>query len=220
LQSVGIDLESLKTKLVAVTSILLRWFSRSMSYGAAPKNSADNDECEALYEMGGCQPPVNPEKAPDKRYEEMIRRGTIELLGRYGGDEGEQVRDPYHAEEDVDAATTESNILSLIDGLKEGVISVDYSCTFMKSAINRSLDFTKATKNIALSPSVSPFNIRDTLTWPLKVLHCSAMCCAVVWCAVLCCGVLWCAVVWCGVVCCGVLCCAVLLHLSTMLQFP
>jgi hypothetical protein len=186
-----------------------------MSYGAAPKNSADNDVCEALFEMGGCQPPVNPEKAPEERYEEMIRRGTIELLGRYGGDEGEQVRDPYHAEEDVDAATTESNILSLIDGLKEGVISVDYSCTFMKSAINRSLDFTKATKNIALSPSVSPFNIRDTLTWPLKVLCCSAMRCGVVWC-----GVVRCAVLCCAVLCCAVLCFAVLLYLSTMLQFP
>jgi hypothetical protein len=68
-----------------------------------------------------------------------------------------------------DVTAVENDILSLIDGLKEGVTSVDYSCTFMKSAINRSLDFTKATKNIALSPSVSPFDIRKTLTWPLKV---------------------------------------------------
>jgi hypothetical protein len=69
-----------------------------------------------------------------------------------------------------DETAVENDILSLIDGLKEGVTSVDYSCTFMKSAINRSLDFTKATKNIALSPSVSPFDIRKTLTWPLKVI--------------------------------------------------
>jgi hypothetical protein len=45
-----------------------------------------------------------------------------------------------------DETAVENDILSLIDGLKEGVTSVDYSCTFMKSAINRSLDFTKATK--------------------------------------------------------------------------
>ena len=173
LQSVGIDLESLKTKLAAVTGILLRWFSRGMSYGAAPKNSTDHDVCEALFEMGGYAPLVNPERPPCKKYENMIRRGTIELLGHCGGDECEQDRDIYHTDEDTDEATTESSILSLIDGLKEGVISVDYSCTFMKSAINRSLDFTKATKNIALSPSVSPFNIRETLTWPLKVLNCS-----------------------------------------------
>ena len=147
-----------------------------MTYGAAPKNSTDRDVCEALFEMGGCAPPANTQSPPCKRYEDMIRRGTIELLGHSGGDEGEQVREIYHTDEEIDEATTESSILSLIDGLKEGVISVDYSCTFMKSAINRSLDFTKATKNIALSPSVSPFNIRQTLEWPLKVLNCSVLC--------------------------------------------
>ena len=43
----------------------------------------------------------------------------------------------------VEEGTRESDVLALIEGLKEGVTSVDYSCTFMKSAINRSLDFTK-----------------------------------------------------------------------------
>ena len=149
-----------------------------MSYGAAPKNSTDRDVCEALFETGGCAPIGNPDRPPCKKYETSIRRGTMELLGsgNYGGEnevEQDGERDSSHTDDDVDEATTESSILSLIDGLKEGVISVDYSCTFMKSAINRSLDFTKATKNIALSPSISPFDIRETLTWPLKVLNCS-----------------------------------------------
>ena len=69
----------------------------------------------------------------------------------------------------MEEGTRESDVLALIEGLRDGVTSVDYSCTFMKSAINRSLDFTKATKNIALSPSLSPFDIRETLSWPLKV---------------------------------------------------
>ena len=149
-----------------------------MSYGAAPKNSTDRDVCEALFETGGYAPIANPDRPPCKKYETSIRRGTMELLGSgsYGGEnevEQDRDRDSSHTDDDVDEATTESSILSLIDGLKEGVISVDYSCTFMKSAINRSLDFTKATKNIALSPSISPFDIRETLTWPLKVLNCS-----------------------------------------------
>lgn len=148
-----------------------------MSYGAALKNSTDPDVSEALFETAGCAtlPLSNPDRPPCKKYENTIRRGTIELLGSYGGDEviQDRDRDLLYTDDDVDEATTESSILSLIDGLKEGVISVDYSCTFMKSAINRSLDFTKATKNIALSPSVSPFDIRETLTWPLKVLNCT-----------------------------------------------
>jgi len=104
LQSVGIDLESLKAKLTSVNDILMRWFNS---------------------------------------------RQVVEF-------------------KNTDQEMRGSDILSLIDGVREGVTSVDYSCTFMKSAINRSLDFTKTAKNIVLTPSVSPFHIAETLNWPLK----------------------------------------------------
>jgi signal transduction histidine kinase len=129
LQSVGIDLESLKAKLTSVNDILMRWFN----------------SIKAL-------------KATLKKEEEVVLK------------EGESVGERKELEfKNTDQEMRDSDILSLIDGVREGVTSVDYSCTFMKSAINRSLDFTKAAKNIVLNPSVSPFHIVETLNWPLKV---------------------------------------------------
>lgn len=143
----GIDLESLKAKLVAVNSILLQWFSDKVSFKSNSTERLSSDDCD-------CQIHQNSDGSAGH-----VLRAQKGVLS--GGQSG--------SHQESDEAATENDILSLIDGLKEGVTSVDYSCTFMKSAINRSLDFTKATKNIALSPSISPFDIRETLTWPLKV---------------------------------------------------
>lgn len=155
----GIDLESLKAKLVAVNSILLQWFSDKVSCKSASGEHTSSDdtdfESEKFNSSDGTAQVCCAERTAHSSEIEVL------LCNTPGG------RGGIHHESDEDA--TENDILSLIDGLREGVASVDYSCTFMKSAINRSLDFTKATKNIALSPSISPFDIRETLAWPLKV---------------------------------------------------
>lgn len=160
----GIDLESLKAKIVAVNTILLQWFSYSVSHRSGAKRDFCRDEPESLQEAKSCQSPGISHTAQCKSCEKLSRISNMELLDTFLADGESSV-----CERGGDETAIENDILCLIDGLKEGVTSVDYSCTFMKSAINRSLDFTKATKNIALSPSVSPFDIRKTLTWPLKV---------------------------------------------------
>jgi hypothetical protein len=161
---VGIDLESLKAKIFAVNTILLQWFSYSVSHRSGAKRDFCRDEPESLQEAKSCQSPGISHTAQCKSCEKLSRISNMELLDTFLADGESSV-----CERGGDETAIENDILCLIDGLKEGVTSVDYSCTFMKSAINRSLDFTKATKNIALSPSVSPFDIRKTLTWPLKV---------------------------------------------------
>lgn len=145
----GIDLESLKAKLVAVNGILLQWFSDKVSFKSHSGERLSGDDCDCPLHKN-CDGNASAGHA-------VLRAQKGVILGQSGN------------HQESDEAATENDILSLIDGLKEGVTSVDYSCTFMKSAINRSIDFTKATKNIALSPSISPFDIRETLTWPLKV---------------------------------------------------
>lgn len=128
------------------------------------KRDFHRDVSETLQDEMSCQSPEASKTAQCKSCETLSRIGNIDLLDTLLAD-GETSVDDCSGDE----TARENDILALIDGLKEGVTSVDYSCTFMKCAINRSLDFTKATKNIALSPSVSPFDIRKTLTWPLKV---------------------------------------------------
>ena len=223
LQSVGIDLESLKAKLITVNSILLQWFSNSLLYKAALKVNSikcavSGCGCVCTANANAILPatttastvtttsttasgstavsPSNKSQVTNDHGEDSIREedknkndGTSTNgsgNGSVGGSASdvEGVIDRHgccgavvcaeeqslliQAENDV---MQERDVLALINGMREGVTSVDYSCTFMKSAINRSLDFTKATKNIALSPSLSPFDIRETLSWPMKVRH-------------------------------------------------
>ena len=164
LQSVGIDLESLKAKLIAVNSILLQWFGHSLLYRAALRSNS-------FRGVVTCPNAIHPTPpfAIEDAGKEIDALNTVENTASCCCTKNRSNSDQSDMEFEAEEGALESDILALIHGMREGVTSVDYSCTFMKSAINRSLDFTKATKNIALSPSVSPFDIRETLSWPLKV---------------------------------------------------
>ena len=163
LQSVGIDLESLKAKLIAVNSILLQWFGHSLLYRAALRSNSFRSQVATSITA------VSPSYAMRDDNVDIDLPNNAENIESSCGMKRRSDSDQSDIDYDAEEGALESDILALIHGMREGVTSVDYSCTFMKSAINRSLDFTKATKNIALSPSVSAFDIRETLSWPLKV---------------------------------------------------
>ena len=169
LQSVGIDLESLKAKLIAVNSILLQWFGHSLLYRAALRSNSVSRVAQEATSINALSP-SHFDATKDGNLD-IDLSNTAESTENCCGIKKRSDSDQSDIDYDAEEGALESDILALIDGMREGVTSVDYSCTFMKSAINRSLDFTKATKNIALSPSVSPFDIRETLSWPLKVNH-------------------------------------------------
>lgn len=48
--------------------------------------------------------------------------------------------------------------------------SLNAACDFMFMAINRSIDFAKASGNIALVPTMETFNIADALSVPVNVI--------------------------------------------------